>query len=634
MAQTLARLGVARLGITRLGHFNPVIRLYYNGVERGQANTRIAGASITQILNHEPDTATFRVEGFTPAQGAEIGCWLGDLQPHRKLFGGVVLTVTRGYDTRADADHLVFDLSCIDYTWLLKRRKVLKRYTSTSAYAIVLDLVASFSSGFTTVNVSVALAAFTIDEITYTDEDLDVAITRLMVRVGGYWYCDYFRDIHAFITEVGAIAGSVTDASTRGAHDASVEYDLSQIITRVKGRGGGSQAASDAAIGQTTLPVDDASWYSGSGGSVRVGPQVLSYTGVAGTTGTGSATGYINPPPALVAAPGTGGSLTPGATYLVAATYETDEGETTIGPTTAVVLGGGDGQIQINPMPVPTDPKIHTKHFYVSDPNGGVGTLKHYTDRAAADTGAQLIVDHSATGAPPTTNGAGYATESAAAGSTTLPVEDLAQFAASGWVEVPGGQLVRYTGRSASAGAGTLTGIPASGIGAITAQVRAGTVRSVAHLTGIPASSTGSILFAINKGDEVQVAVERNDAAAQAVLAALMTAVSSDGIHEDAFTDGRLSQIEVTNRADAMLAEHKTAIGTVRWETRDPSVIVGREITFALTNPAIVGTFKILRVHLSDIARGGGRNTIFPKRRAEGSTKRFSFEDLLRRVRG
>src|SRR4029453_2234478 len=135
------------------------------------------------------------------------------------------------------------------------------------------------------------------------------------------------------------------------------------------------------------------------------------------------------------------------------------------------------------------------------------------TDFVLYNTGTQRT-----TTPRPTANTAGDSSLTVPAGSAAVPVDDLAPFPASGWAEAPGGQLIRYTGRSAASGPGTLTGIPASGIGAITAALRSGTIRSIPHLIGIPASGAGAIAFPIKTGDQVLIFVSREDAAAISAL--------------------------------------------------------------------------------------------------------------------
>jgi hypothetical protein len=620
MAQTYARLGVMRLNNARLNYFQPWFKVLINGVDR-TANVRIQGASITHLLNHEPDTATLRVDGFAPTKGHEVKVYMGDTTLSHQLFGGHILDVQTTHEQVGDNSNVVYDLSCIDYTILLNRRKVLKKYTSQSASTIVADLISTFSSGFTTNHVVSGLA--TIDEITFTNEDLTDALTRVAERIGGYWFADYAKDVHFFLTNSES-AGTISDASPRTSRKVVQSVDLSQVATRILCTGGGAQAATDCAVGQTTIPVTESSWYSASGGSVQSGPQKITYTGVDGGSGTGSTTGYILPPASAgTVTANTAGSLALG-TYRVAMTYTTADGETTPSVYQTVTLTGVQDSIFVDSMPVPADARVTTKTLYVSDTNGS--TLKKYTDLSVSATSNEITT--SGTTAAPSENTAGFGTEETAAGSTTLPVEELASFPSSGWAEV-NGQVFRYTGRSASSGAGTLTGIPASGEGSLTAPVRAGTVKIIPHLTGVPSSGTGSIVYAISKGDEVSLRSDRNDTTAQTAMAGF---IGGDGIHEDVFSDGRLSLTELNNRGDAILAERKDPLTSVSLETRDAAVAVGKTITFSLTNPPVSGTYRIQRVVFSELAIAGTATYVLPLRTVDCSSKRYSFEDLLRQI--
>lgn len=629
MAMAPARLGSAmRLGNARLGYYQPWVKIFIAGVDRtggltsNDARTLIAGMSVTQLLNHEADQAAVRVFGFTPLKGQEIKLYMGQVNSAFQIFGGHILNVK----SSGVGDHTFYDLDCIDYTWLLNQRKVTKRYVGQSATAIIQDLVSSFSSGFTTANVVAGLA--TIDEITFTNEDLADALTRVVERIGGYWYPDYSKDIHAFVTAPDA-APAVTDAVLRGARNLRLSVDLSQTATRVLGRGGGAATMADCAVGQTTITVEDPAWYSASGGTVQVGPQNVTYTGVQSGSETGSATGYVGAPASLgtVAANTSGsGALTAG-TYKVGMTYVTSEGETTPSAQQTVVLAGANDSIVASSVPVPTDPKITGKKVYVSDPGGT--TLKLFG--SIGRTATTVTINTLGIAVAPTSNTAGFGQEATAAGATSMPVEELSVFPSSGWAEAPGSQVFRYTGRSASSGAGFLTGIPASGIGSLTAQVRAGTVKAVPHLTGVPSSGAGSILYEVKRGEMVYLFVVRDDATAQTALAGFLG--TGDGIREYFLNDGRLSQDELEARCDAILLERKDPLTTVSLESRDPGITVGKTMSITTTTPAISGTFRIQSVKLTELAFDGRKMRVFPKRQVELSTKRFSFEDLVRQIK-
>jgi hypothetical protein len=164
---------------------------------------------------------------------------------------------------------------------------------------------------------------------------------------------------------------------------------------------------------------------------------------------------------------------------------------------------------------------------------------------------------------------------------------------------------------------------PASG--SLTAAVRAGTVKAVPHLTGC-----SGIVYALVNGDPVNIVAIVNDAAAQTALA---TRVGGDGIHEMFISDGRWSITEATARANAELSLRKDPLVTVSFTSRDPSMQSGRDVTLTITSPAISGTFKIQRVTITELGLGGPTGFIFPLRQVEASSRRYSFEDLLRQIK-
>jgi hypothetical protein len=289
-SQKVARLGVMRLGATRLGWYQPWIKLYINGVLA--VGARVEEATITDELNHEPNTASFKVSGIVPVAGQSVTIQCGDTDVSHQLFGGRIIAVNKTYEAEKPAN-VIYRCNAIDPTWLLNRRKVTKKYTSQSATAIALDVISSFTSGVTTVNVAAGLA--TLDEITFTNEEVTDALTRIVERIGGYWYIDYASDLHLFLSET-VTAFPITTAAPRGMAGITNNEDLSQIATRVIARGGGANVVSDVLVGGATVPVGDISWYAGGGGTVECGPQRITYTGVS-TIDTGSSTGFVNPPP-------------------------------------------------------------------------------------------------------------------------------------------------------------------------------------------------------------------------------------------------------------------------------------------------------------------------------------------------
>jgi hypothetical protein len=741
--KSYARLNLMRLGATRLDYYQPWFKVLINGVDQ-TSKIRIANASITQNLDGIPDTAAFRVSGLTPVKGQEIKVYMGDTDVTHCLFAGHILSVKTVYEDVAT--NIAYDLACIDYTWRLNDKKVLKPYTNQSATAIAIDLISTYASWCTTVHVATGLA--TVDEITFTNEDVTDALDRLAQRIGGYWYVDYAKDLHLFVTETAGTAQPVTDAADRTWDGISQDVDLSQVRTRAIVRGGGSNASCDLAAGVTSLPVTDGSWYSSGGGYVEVGAQRITYTSKSTLDGQGCVTAG-NPggaPTSLSAAQAapyvtgnlaqtsssdvyrykvtfvsaagesdasspatgtivkianagqpsgisgtTGGSLTLLGTYVYAVTFVTASGE--VGYTTffssGFALTGSNNAFNLTGIPTSSDARVTSRKIYrtaasastlklaltiadnttttatdttadaslgatmpttdtgstgkltVTIPVGPVGTtsrklyrtVKNGSDyklqSTTADNTTTSVLDNTADGSLGASFGG--STTGASPGDTTLRVTDLSKFPDGGWIRV-GSQLLLFTGRAATTGEGNLTGIPASGTGAITALIPASTTVTVEpHLTGIASAGAGSIQYAITSGTPANVRVERNDATAQTNLAGFLG--TGDGVVEDFISDGRISITEANARGDAALSDHKDPLVTVSGVTRDQTVRPGRSVTFTVTNPPISGTFKIQRVTLTDLAIGGTQTYVFPKRQVDATSKRFSLEDLLRQMR-
>lgn len=219
--------------------------------------------------------------------------------------------------------------------------------------------------------------------------------------------------------------------------------------------------------------------------------------------------------------------------------------------------------------------------------------------------------------------GAGGVQPPTLAGSTTLEIDTLAGIPPAGWILVEE-QVIRYTGTSTAAGRFFLTGVPASGPGAITADLLAGTVISTAPaLVGVAPAQRATI------GDDVNLIVQVDDLAAQAALAAV-EGEGSDGIIEHYIQDRRLSDDGARARGLAELELFKTIETRISYTTHDPETRTGRTVHVAMPAPTnVTGDFLIQRVTIDDVAIASGQ---YPRRGVDASTTRFSFDDVLARL--
>lgn len=328
-ALTDARLGVLRLGAGRLGFPSASIDVTALVMTLGGVapRTRIAGIMIRDVLNDAPNTCSFTVDTTPPAIGEDVKIGLGDLTGPRLLFGGTVESFDQVYE--GQAANLAWRVTCGDYTTSLNRRKVRKRYGQQSASFIVRDLLANYTTGFTTTGVVGDLPSV-IGGIEFTEEDVAAALTRIMARIGGYWYPDYVKNIHGFLTEVTAAPDDLVAGSRTLLDEPPLTWriDRSQLRTRVLVEGNGSTARRAAAPGDTALAVIDASFYSRDGGIVVSGPQRITYTGI----------GVV------------GGPDAPAGTAILGA------GNLAYGPyvyKTAFVDAGGEGTLSEASAPIP-----------------------------------------------------------------------------------------------------------------------------------------------------------------------------------------------------------------------------------------------------------------------------------------
>lgn len=275
--------GVERCGATRSGYHSAFVFISIGGTQVAYAKANSAYAvemetlTITDQLDERPNTCDFLISGFTPTKGQEVIITLGSKNTLDRIFAGFILQITQ--QQVVAGSKVFYQVSCIDYTWLLNFRKVTKRYTNQSATAIAQDLISTYAPAFTSRAVQSGLAL--VDEIGFDNSELASALTELAKRAGGYWYVDYLKDLHFW---TGTESGVTHPVNLTTAHTSLTEFgpttDLGQTLTRVCVEGGGSPAAQDVAVGATTLPVDSGSWYAPAGGTVVSGPQRITYTGV------------------------------------------------------------------------------------------------------------------------------------------------------------------------------------------------------------------------------------------------------------------------------------------------------------------------------------------------------------------
>ena len=210
-------------------------------------------------------------------------------------------------------------------------------------------------------------------------------------------------------------------------------------------------------------------------------------------------------------------------------------------------------------------------------------------------------------------------TVAAAPGATVLSVQDAAPFAAAShglgvaWAFV-GNQYLRYTGTAA----GQLTGIPASGPGAITAPISVNAeVSAQPFLYGIASHEPVNprVFHAQAAGQAVVLVVREEHAAGR--LHWRQVAPVTNGVRDQLVQDGRLSQSGASARAIADLEAFAFPLEEANWVTVDMNADVGRRQ--ATNFPITTTTFLITAMTMTFPLQ-----TQPPLRTCHGTTKKVA----------
>ena len=379
-ARMYALGAIMRGGASRGGYIDGRVYVSIGGNDMGfirddaQVGTIIDSLSITQQLDEVVDTANLRINAAVPPAGGEVVIALGS-QNGRRLFAGYGLTRNQLYAADKPAN-IQADFSAVDYTWLLAFAKVTKQYRGMSGTAIIQDLIATYAAGngFTTAAVQANLPAL---EITFTDEDVPNAITRLMRRLGGHWFVDASKDVHAWIGDDATMSPPLALTPTHPSlADVRATVDQTQALTRVYVEHQGTQLLAAVNAGETILPVESVGGitaapdvflklsFSGAEG----GAQHLDFTGVVPSAGGSLIGPGIAPSSAPILGPVVSATGMEAGTHSYAYTFVTAAGETK--PSAAAtfdtaVAGPATAPLVIQNPPQPTPPGVYGSNFTI-----------------------------------------------------------------------------------------------------------------------------------------------------------------------------------------------------------------------------------------------------------------------------
>ncbi len=355
-----AVLGTARLNNFRLNYLSAdLVRLRATRVRILLSGVPITGAvlvgslRISDILNDAPNTCGFMYYGPTAPQPNQALVVTLNSDAPRLLFSGTLQTVAISYLGRPST--VAWDCAAIDDTAQANRRRPFGSWTNLSATTVAIALVTTFAPALSTAGIEAGLPPVTV----FLDgtEGMSGAFAQLAKLILGYFK---FEDGVAYLfTELADDPCDPIDVDHPFLNEPpiSASADVSQLRTRVYGKGHAEPTLSDVLAGETILPINDAVMFDPAGGRAIALTQRLAYTGlVLGGGGTMIGPGASpSAAPLAVIAGGTGLGL---GTFKYAYTFVTATGESLPSPLTTVITSGG--------VPNPTAAPLA-----VNAPNGG-----------------------------------------------------------------------------------------------------------------------------------------------------------------------------------------------------------------------------------------------------------------------
>lgn len=504
---------------------------------------------INENKNETPSTCTFQVTSedgsATVAIGDEVAIRSGD-NSEELHFAGLV---TRVEHIKAVDDVQRFNVTAVDYSWLMQHVTVYKRFTGTTSAAVLAYLigqVSGLSLG------SITLPNDSIEEITFTNETVSSAVSKIVGRFNGTWKVDYTRVFSAFMTSGSAENVTLSHETMK---DFAKTEAAQQHANRVEVTGIGTTVIysnDDGEFHDATVPIVANEPFV-TDGDLGVEMIIAGYhrdtTGVSSTEPPlpGNSIPFVSNqiPGNSTDDPFVEGSLESG-TYGFVVSATTDLGETHYVAVTA---------FPIEPSEAPCGLRV-TWLFTPSlgeKPNGTYGTYNDLNVYISKDGGPLLSVGNFS--------------------------------AASFQDDMPVGSVSFDVSSMPNDDAGTAPD-PAED--------------STAKFFWI-SSALGSEPGGLHAGDSVNILVTVEDTVAQAAFAALFShSFAVSGVVTKAISDNTLRRAECQMRAQAELDRSSDVIQrSLRWDSYDQTAHPGATVMLNYPNFGSFGPFMIQRVTIN-----------------------------------
>src|SRR3990167_1767981 len=224
----------------------------------------------TQIDDSSPNSIVYSISTNEPLVGQQVVADLGD----GALFEGPIVRVDEGYEGRIDQP--VWTATASDYRFFLNRRRPFGCFEDVSVSTIIESLMDDFTQGFT-YDVIAGLPAVSVD--LDGTRDFVSTLTYLTSLVGAHWRLNV-KELKVFLNDIDDQPDDIDDANMSLLRNPPVliNRDITQIRTRVYGKGAEAVVVAPVAVGATSMLVSGLDLFS-DGDTILVGGQIITYTG-------------------------------------------------------------------------------------------------------------------------------------------------------------------------------------------------------------------------------------------------------------------------------------------------------------------------------------------------------------------
>lgn len=191
--------------------------------------------SMTSVLSKEVDQLEFSVRKtsgtkYIPTSGQEVTLEEDSI----KIFGGVIVEIQEIVEKGILLSYMI---RCKDYSHYLDRKLATKSYEGFEAGDIITDLITTYTTGFTSVNVPTSSPV--IGTMRFNYEQLTRAFTKIADTIGWDWYVDADKDVHFFNADSSVAPFNLTDTGDNFEWQSlQINQNIQQLRNVVYVRGG------------------------------------------------------------------------------------------------------------------------------------------------------------------------------------------------------------------------------------------------------------------------------------------------------------------------------------------------------------------------------------------------------------